>query len=965
MRMVLGAFYHQKVHNGECETLGKADWNICNMKEHENSIYIKGARVHNLRNIEVEIPHNKLVVVTGLSGSGKSTLAFDTIFAEGQRRYVESLSAYARQFLGKINKPDVDIITGIAPAIAIEQKVNTRNPRSTVGTTTEIYDYLKLLFARAGHTFSPVSGQEVRCFSVDDVAARILARDGQRVVIGAPLVLGEGQGIIEKLTLLLSEGLMRVYTGGEVRLIEDVLPGIGPDTRADEIRIVVDRMRVATDEDSQTRIRDSVARAFSYGGGICEIVTGEGVREFSSRFEADGIEFERPSEHLFSFNNPLGACPRCEGYGKVIGIDEDLVIPDKSKTIYEDAVACWRGETMRKWKQQLVENASKFGFPIHTPFHELTPEQKRLLWRGNEYFHGLDEFFEYIDSERRKIQFRVMKARYTGKTACPECGGSRLRKEALYVRVGGKTIADLVAMPVDSLIAFFAGLELDEHDTKTASRILVEIRNRLQYLADVGLGYLTLDRLSSTLSGGESQRINLSTSLGSNLTGSLYILDEPSIGLHPRDTNRLIGVLKQLRDLGNTVIVVEHEEEVIRAADWIVDIGPKAGYNGGEVVFSGTLPQLLKSKKSLTADYLTGRREIAVPATARGWSNSITVKGARENNLRNVDVRIPLGVMTCITGVSGSGKSSLAKGILYPALRRLLYDTGVKPGDFDGLTGDVQLLKSVEMVDQNPIGKSSRSNPVTYIKAYDEIRKLFSDQPYAQHNGLGASAFSFNIAGGRCEECQGEGMIKVSMQFMADVELVCEACGGRRFRDEVLEVKYRGKSIYDVLEMTVDDAIAFFGEESKKNATCRRIVERLQPLQDVGLGYIKLGQSSSTLSGGESQRVKLASFLTKDSAQGGVMFIFDEPTTGLHFHDISKLLAAFNALIQRGHTIVVVEHNMDIIKCADWIVDLGPEAGTAGGRVVFEGTPRELEKCTESHTGKFLRMRAKIMKNEK
>ena len=935
------------------------------MKEHENSIYIKGARVHNLRNIEVEIPHNKLVVVTGLSGSGKSTLAFDTIFAEGQRRYVESLSAYARQFLGKINKPDVDIITGIAPAIAIEQKVNTRNPRSTVGTTTEIYDYLKLLFARAGHTFSPVSGQEVRCFSVDDVAARILARDGQRVVIGAPLVLGEGQGIIEKLTLLLSEGLMRVYTGGEVRLIEDVLPGIGPDTRADEIRIVVDRMRVATDEDSQTRIRDSVARAFSYGGGICEIVTDEGVREFSSRFEADGIEFERPSEHLFSFNNPLGACPRCEGYGKVIGIDEDLVIPDKSKTIYEDAVACWRGETMRKWKQQLVENASKFGFPIHTPFHELTPEQKRLLWRGNEYFHGLDEFFEYIDSERRKIQFRVMKARYTGKTACPECGGSRLRKEALYVRVGGKTIADLVAMPVDSLIAFFAGLELDEHDTKTASRILVEIRNRLQYLADVGLGYLTLDRLSSTLSGGESQRINLSTSLGSNLTGSLYILDEPSIGLHPRDTNRLIGVLKQLRDLGNTVIVVEHEEEVIRAADWIVDIGPKAGYNGGEVVFSGTLPQLLKSKKSLTADYLTGRREIAVPATARGWSNSITVKGARENNLRNVDVRIPLGVMTCITGVSGSGKSSLAKGILYPALRRLLYDTGVKPGDFDGLTGDVQLLKSVEMVDQNPIGKSSRSNPVTYIKAYDEIRKLFSDQPYAQHNGLGASAFSFNIAGGRCEEYQGEGMIKVSMQFMADVELVCEACGGRRFRDEVLEVKYRGKSIYDVLEMTVDDAIAFFGEESKKNATCRRIVERLQPLQDVGLGYIKLGQSSSTLSGGESQRVKLASFLTKDSAQGGVMFIFDEPTTGLHFHDISKLLAAFNALIQRGHTIVVVEHNMDIIKCADWIVDLGPEAGTAGGRVVFEGTPRELEKCTESHTGKFLRMRAKIMKNEK
>lgn len=930
--------------------------------KHDNSIYIKGARVHNLRNIEVEIPHNKLIVITGLSGSGKSTLAFDTIFAEGQRRYVESLSAYARQFLGKINKPDVDIISGIAPAIAIEQKVNTRNPRSTVGTTTEIYDYLKLLYARIGHTFSPVSGQEVRCFSVDDVAAYILARDGQRVVIGAPLVLGDGQGIIEKLTLLVSEGLMRVYTGGEVRLIEDVLPGIGPDTRPEDIRVVVDRMRVATDEDSQTRIRDSVARAFSYGNGICEIVTDEGPTEFSSRFEADGIEFEHPSEHLFSFNNPLGACPRCEGYGKVIGIDEDLVIPDKSKTIYEDAVACWRGETMRQWKLKLVENAYKFDFPIHTPFHELTAEQKRLLWRGNEYFHGLDDFFAYIESERRKIQFRVMKARYTGKTACPDCGGSRLRKEALYVRVGGRTIADLVRMPVDELIVFFAGIELDEHDTKTASRILVEIRNRLQYLADVGLGYLTLDRLSSTLSGGESQRINLSTSLGSNLTGSLYILDEPSIGLHPRDTNRLIDVLKQLRDLGNTVIVVEHEEEVIRAADWIVDIGPKAGYNGGEVVFSGTLPQLLKSKKSLTADYLTGRREIAVPATARGWSNSITVKGARENNLRNIDVRIPLGVMTCITGVSGSGKSSLAKGILYPALRRMLYDTGVKPGDFDGITGDVQLLKSVEMVDQNPIGKSSRSNPVTYIKAYDEIRKLFADQPYAQHTGLGPSAFSFNIAGGRCEECQGEGRIKVSMQFMADVELVCEACGGKRFRDEILEVKYRDKSIYDVLEMTVDDAIAFFGEECK-NATCRRIVERLQPLQDVGLGYIKLGQSSSTLSGGESQRVKLASFLTKDSAQGGVMFIFDEPTTGLHFHDISKLLAAFNALIERGHTIVIVEHNMDIIKCADWVVDLGPEAGTAGGRVVYEGTPRGLEQCPESYTGQFLELRSKIIHN--
>ena len=927
---------------------------------HEKSIYIKGALVHNLQNIEVEIPHEKLVVVTGLSGSGKSTLAFDTIFAEGQRRYVESLSAYARQFLGKISKPDVDIITGIAPAIAIEQKVNTRNPRSTVGTTTEIYDYLKLLYARIGHTFSPVSGQEVRCYSVDDVAAYIQQQgEGGRVVIAAPLTLGRGQGIIEKLTLLLSDGLMRVWTKGETRLIEDILPQVDEKTRAEEILVVIDRARIAADDDTQTRMRDSVARAFSYGEGICTVITDKGATEFSSRFEADGIQFEHPSEHLFSFNNPLGACPRCEGYGKVIGIDEDLVIPDKSKTIYEDAVACWRGETMRKWKEQLVENAYKFDFPIHTPFHELTQEQKRMLWRGNEYFHGLDDFFAYIDSERRKIQFRVMKARYTGKTTCPECGGSRLRREALYVKVGGKTVADLVVMPVDELIAFFAGLELDGHDTKTAARILVEIRNRLQYLADVGLGYLTLDRLSSTLSGGESQRINLSTSLGSNLTGSLYILDEPSIGLHPRDTNRLIKVLQQLRDLGNTVIVVEHEEEVIRAADYIVDIGPKAGYNGGEVVFSGTLPQLLKSRKSLTADYLTGRRAIAPPATERGWSNSILIQGARENNLRNIDVRIPLGVMTCITGVSGSGKSSLAKGILYPALRRLLFDTGVKPGDFDGIGGDVQLLRSVEMIDQNPIGKSSRSNPVTYIKAYDEIRKLFADQPYAQHTGLGASSFSFNIAGGRCEECQGEGVIKVSMQFMADVELVCEACGGKRFRDEILEVKYRGKSIYDVLEMTVDDAIAFFGED-KKDPTCKRIVERLKPLQDVGLGYIKLGQSSSTLSGGESQRVKLASFLTKDSAQGGVMFIFDEPTTGLHFHDINKLLAAFNALIERGHTIVIVEHNMDVIKCADWVVDLGPEAGTGGGRVVFEGTPRNLEQCPASYTGKYLRLRTKL-----
>ncbi len=925
------------------------------------SIHIKGARVHNLRNIEVEIPHNTLTVVTGLSGSGKSTLAFDTIFAEGQRRYVESLSAYARQFLGKIDKPDVDLITGIAPAIAIEQKVNTRNPRSTVGTTTEIYDYLKLLFARIGHTFSPLSGREVKCYSADDVARYVLSLgEGAKAIVAAPLAVSQGQGIIEKLTLLMGDGIQRVQFGGETRFIEELLPELGPATRADELSVVVDRLRVSGDEEFATRLRDSVARAFAYGDGVCRILSDEGMREFSSRFEADGIAFEQPSEHLFSFNNPLGACPRCEGYGKIIGIDEELVIPDKSKTIYEGAIACWRGETMRQWKEKLVENAYKFDFPIHTPYHELTPEQKRLLWTGNDYFYGLDSFFEYIDSERRKIQFRVMKARYTGKTRCPECGGSRLRKEALYVRVGGRTIAELVTMNVDSLLLFFKELQLDEHDTTTARRILTEIVNRLQYLADVGLGYLTLDRLSSTLSGGESQRINLATSLGSNLVGSLYILDEPSIGLHPRDTNRLVGVLKQLRDIGNTVIVVEHEEEVIRAADWIVDVGPEAGYNGGEIVFSGPAKKLPACKKSLTADYLSGRRRIEPPATPRGWSNSIVVKGARENNLQNIDVRFPLGVMTCVTGVSGSGKSSLVKGILYPALRRMLFDTGLKPGDFDALEGDVQLLKSVEMVDQNPIGKSTRSNPVTYIKAYDEIRKLFADQPYAQHNGMGPSHFSFNVAGGRCEECQGEGVIKVSMQFMADIELKCEACGGKRFREEVLEVKYRDRTIYDVLEMTVDDAVAFFGEEKKSSAICRRIVDRLKPLQEVGLGYIKLGQSSSTLSGGESQRVKLASFLAKDATQGNVLFLFDEPTTGLHFHDINKLLAAFDALIRKGHTIVIVEHNMDVIKCADWVIDLGPEAGDRGGRVVFEGTPAQLETCAESYTGQFLKLRTKL-----
>ena len=921
----------------------------------DKTIYIKGARVHNLKSVDLEIPHNTLTVITGLSGSGKSTFAFDTIYAEGQRRYVESLSAYARQFLGRITKPDVDLIAGIAPAIAIEQKVNTRNPRSTVGTTTEIYDYLKLLFARVGHTFSPVSGQEVKCYGVDDVVAYMVEKGlGERAVITTPLRLRKGETLIERILQLLADGFMRLWVAGEAITIEEFMPTISLESRADDVALVVDRLRVADDDETLLRMRDSVARAYSYGEDECTVIIGGVERDFSARFEADGIEFEQPTEHLFSFNNPIGACPVCEGYGKIVGIDEDLVVPDKSKTIYEDAVACWRGATMKKWKEQLINNAYLFNFPIHEPYYKLSEEQRHLLWSGNEYFHGLDEFFQYIDSERRKIQFRVMKARYTGKTTCHTCGGSRLRKEALYVKVGGRNIAELVKMTVDELIKFFSSIELDTYDKKTADRILIEIKNRLSYLSDVGLGYLTLDRLSSTLSGGESQRINLSTSLGSSLVGSLYILDEPSIGLHPRDTHRLIKVLKQLRDLGNTVIVVEHEEEVIRAADYVVDVGPRAGEKGGEIVFSGPLKSLLKSKNSLTADYLVRRREIERPASVRGWSNSIVLRGARENNLQNVDVRVPLGVMTCITGVSGSGKSSLAKGILYPALRRHLFDTGLKPGDFDSLEGDVAMLSSVEIVDQNPIGKSSRSNPVTYLKAYDEIRKLFADQPQAVHTGLSAASFSFNVAGGRCEECQGEGTIKVSMQFMADVELVCDACHGKRFKDEVLEIKYRGKTIYDVLEMTVDDAIEFF-EEDKSDSTCRRIVERLQPLQDVGLGYIRLGQSSSTLSGGESQRVKLASFLAKDSVQRQIMFIFDEPTTGLHFHDINRLLRAFDALIANGHTIVVVEPNMEVIKCADWVIDLGPEAGDKGGQVVFEGTPKDLEECKESYTGRFLR----------
>lgn len=910
--------------------------------------------MHNLKSVDVEIPHSKLIVVTGLSGSGKSTLAFDTIFAEGQRRYVESLSAYARQFLGRVEKPDVDLIEGIAPAIAIEQKVISRNPRSTVGTTTEIYDYLKLLFARIGRTYSPTTGEEIRCYEVDDVVAHVMEReDGERVVIAAPLLLKQSEGIVERILTLMEDGVSRIRYNGEVMLVEEFMPCVSGDMSLENIEIIVDRLVLTHDQDTVSRLSDSVARAMGYGAGEVHIIT-DRVEVFTSRYEEDGVTYERPTEHLFSFNNPMGACPVCEGYGKVTGIDENLVIPDKSKSVYNGAVACWNGASMSRWKSDLVLNSSKCGFPIHTPYYALSDEDKATLWQGNEYFYGINDFFDYVDTQRHKVQYRVLKARYMGKTLCPECHGARLKREALNVKVGGKNISEIVSMTIGELSRFFDGLSLDEHDTKTAERVLLEIRNRLKYLMDVGLHYLTLDRMSVTLSGGESQRINLSTSLGSNLVGSMYILDEPSIGLHPRDTERLIGVLKQLRDLDNTVIVVEHEEEIMRAADWIVDMGPEAGVCGGEVVYSGPARDITEAKNSLTAEYLSGRMQIATPERRRAAAGVVRINGARHNNLKNIDVEIPLGVLTCITGVSGSGKSSLADDILYPALMRKLKETTLTPGDHDSIYVDSAQLQGVEMVSQSPIGKSTRSNPVTYIKAYDEIRKLFADQPYAKHTGIQPTAFSFNMPGGRCEECEGEGVIKVSMQFMADVELQCEACGGMRFKSEILEVKFNGKNIYDILNMSVDEAIEFFSADTS-NSTCKRIVERIRPLQMVGLGYVKLGQSSSTLSGGESQRVKLASFLTKERSTEKIMFIFDEPTTGLHFHDIGRLLKAFDALIERGHTVVVVEHNMDVIKCADWVVDLGPDAGSEGGSVVVAGTPEQVMACEESYTGKFLR----------
>lgn len=923
-------------------------------------IKIRGARVHNLKNISLDIPHNELVVITGLSGSGKSTLAFDTIFAEGQRRYVESLSSYARQFLGKIQKPDVDSIEGIAPAIAIEQRVTSRNVRSTVGTSTEIYDYLRLLYARIGKTLSPVSGVEVKSNSAVDVLEAILAvKEGERIVVGVGLKVNSDGGLVSSLIGVVEDGWQRLFVGssGEMLSIDEVVQS-AEKFESDELTIVVDRFRGGTDD--RARVLDSVARAFEVGNGECELwVSGKGGwsrRDFSIRFEADGITFEKPTEHLFSFNNPIGACPMCQGYGKVTGIDEELVVPDKSKSIYNDAIVCWRGETMSQWKRQLVRVAEVSGIPIHRPFFELTRQQKNLIWSGNEYFEGLNTFFKYLESERYKIQYRVMLSRYTGKSVCPECDGGRLRKEATYVHVGGRTIVELVAMPVGELREFFGALKLDDYDRTIASRVLEEITSRIDYLCEVGLDYLSLDRGSSTLSGGESQRVMLSTSLGSSLVGSLYILDEPSIGLHPRDNRRLVLVLRQLRDVGNTVIVVEHEREVIDAADILIDMGPEAGEFGGEVVWNGRAKDLKKkdAKRSLTAAYLLGVKKIEPPVAVRQWRDSIEIKGARQNNLKNIDVKFPLGVMTCVTGVSGSGKSSLVGDILYPALRRELLEVGGRMGDFDSITGDISRIKSVEYVDQNPIGKGSRSNPVTYVKAYDDIRRLFAEQPLARAGRLDPSSFSFNIAGGRCEECKGDGEIKVEMQFMADVTLKCEACGGRRFKDNILSVRYHEKSISDVLAMSIDGAIEFFTKYSKEDKINEKIVARLRVLSDVGLGYVRLGQSSSTLSGGESQRVKLASFLLKERGDGPVFFIFDEPTTGLHFEDVRKLLVALSALVDAGHTVLIVEHNMEVIKCADWVIDIGAEAGVGGGSIVFEGTPRELAKCSEGYTGGYL-----------
>ncbi len=927
------------------------------VKDKQEYIEIKGARVHNLKNINIKIPRDKFVVITGLSGSGKSSLAFDTIYAEGQRRYVESLSAYARQFLGRINKPDVDFIKGIPPAIAIQQKVNTHNPRSTVGTSTEIYDYLKLLYARIGKTYSPVSNKIVKKNTVSDVVNFIFSfTDKAKVVILSPLH-SNGKTINQIIEVLLKQGFTRIEINNYFIKINEILENNDIIDDVNKISLVIDRLIVKDDQDTKGRVADSVQTAFYEGQGECIVKVYDSgkafTQKFSNKFELDNIIFEIPTTHMFSFNNPIGACPTCEGYGKVLGIDRDLVIPNKSLSIYENAVVCWKGEKMRKWKERLIANAGKFNFPIHKPYFELSKKEKELLWTGNKYFYGLNTFFKFIEKKIYKIQYRVMLSRYRGKTVCPDCKGTRLKKEALYVKVCNKSIQDLVLMPIDKLYKLFKDLQLDEYDKKTANRLLIEINSRLQFLIDVGLGYLTLNRLSSTLSGGESQRINIATSIGSSLVGSLYILDEPSIGLHPRDTNRLIKVLKELQQIGNTVIVVEHDEEIIRAADEIIDIGPLAGRLGGELVFQGNLKQLINENESLTARYLTGKEEIQLPNNRRKSNNYIEIIGAREHNLKGINVKFPLNVMTVITGVSGSGKSSLVKYILYPALKKIYGGYGGKTGMYDNIVGDIHLISDVEFVDQNPIGKSTRSNPATYSHAYDEIRKLFANQQLSKYNGFKSSHFSFNVDGGRCDECQGEGIIKIEMQFMADVQLVCESCKGKRFKDEILEVKYQNKNIYDVLEMTVNEAIEFFS--IKQGSTEKKIVNQLQPLADVGLGYVKLGQSSSTLSGGESQRIKLASFLNKDKNGKPNIFIFDEPTTGLHFHDIKTLLKAFNALINKGHTVIIIEHNLEVIKSADWIIDLGTGGGEKGGNIVFEGVPEDIVKCKKSYTGKYLK----------
>ncbi|MDN3667018.1 excinuclease ABC subunit UvrA [Algibacter miyuki] len=914
----------------------------------KQNIIIKGARLHNLKNIDVVIPRNKLVVITGLSGSGKSSLAFDTLYAEGQRRYVESLSSYARQFLGRLNKPKVDYIKGIAPAIAIEQKVNSTNPRSTVGTTTEIYDYLKLLFARIGKTYSPISGTEVKKDTVTDVLNYLKTfPEREKMLLLAPIHLEEGRTIEDKLKALNQQGYARIKINEDVVRIDDTTK-IG---KKDKVLLVVDRIITKDEEDFYNRLADAVQTAFFEGKGECTIETlkDNKQRSFSNKFEIDGLNFLEPNVHLFSFNNPYGACPKCEGYGDIVGIDDDLVIPNTALSVYESAIFPWRGESMSWYKDQLVNNSHKFDFPIHKPYFELSTEQKQLIWDGNEHFEGLNSFFAELESKAYKIQNRVMLSRYRGKTKCKACNGKRLRVEANYVKVGSASISDLVEKPLDQLAEFFNKLELNEHDTTIAKRLLKEINNRLEFLANVGLDYLTLNRKSNSLSGGESQRINLATSLGSSLVGSMYILDEPSIGLHPKDTERLILVLKSLRDLGNTVIVVEHDEDIMKAADSIIDIGPEAGTFGGHVVAQGDYDAILASD-SLTAQYLNETLKIEVPKKRRQSKYYVDIKGARENNLKNIDVRFPLGMLTVVTGVSGSGKSTLVKKILFPALQKKLTDFGDKPGQFSSLEGNFANIKQIEFVDQNPIGRSSRSNPVTYIKAYDDIRALFSKQKLSSIRNYQAKHFSFNVDGGRCETCKGEGEVTIEMQFMADVHLECETCKGKRFKKEVLEVTFADKNIDDILNLTIDDAVTFF---EANNQT--KIKNKLQPLQDVGLGYVTLGQSSSTLSGGEAQRIKLASFLGKGSKKDNTLFIFDEPTTGLHFHDIQKLLKSFQALIENGHSIIVVEHNIELIKCADFIIDLGPKGGETGGKLVAVGTPEEIVKIKDSEIGKYLK----------